>query len=1216
MRCRLELLGGMRLLIDGQVHTPAMRKAQLLLARVAMAGDVGVGRDTLCNLLWESSGDNQARASLRQALAHVRRSLGERAEALVAGIDRICLDRSQIDLDIDELEAWRSAPSDVDPLALLRGELLEGITWREPAIGDWLMAERRRIRLVEIDVLETAAAAAIGRNALPKALELTMRALERDRLRESLHRKAMQILAAQGETAAAIRQYRSCADILSRELSIRPEPETTALYDRIRAGRTAPAEQPVIPFAEPETTASAPLSGEVREVTILAGLAPVSADPEDMADAAAQLRRVGESCGAELACVVLEGADADLLLAFGLNDANEHERERARSVAQSILQAMPQARLGIASGRVIHAAGPPRQITGEARRVAIARAGSAKAGTLEDGERADGAADKDTSTRRNTEAPSADRPNLPFVGRRVELAQLRSIAETTAIDQSGTVVILRGAAGIGKTRLSQELQTEIEAEGGIVARIGFQSFGEQLPAIRQIGAMLAPHVPHRSDLSPAESAMRSFALGAPLPRGGVALLSAMPTTRFTELAAATIAQFTSEISSTCLLIIEDAHWADPGELAFLVCLAEQIKRSSTLMMVTERMSEARFGPALARDSTDVESVEIALRPLSERDALQLAKAFGTDASQSADAAIRRAEGNPLFLVRLLQATPEIDGMPASVVSLVQEQLDRLPEAERQAIRQASVLGTRFAHEEYIFCFGPAEFGASLFEGFLSRDGAALTFSHALVHEAIYSSITRADRLRLHARASQALRDRDPIKWAEHAVAGRTRDAARACAIAADILMPRHQFEAGMRFIESGMSLDAPPDARASLLLCRGSVHRERGDLDAALTDFAEGTECAEQASLKAANLAREAWVHRLKGDLDKADAALARASELSEQDLERDVASEIETQKGAQAFARGDHARCLVHNERAVELAEAPLYLSRALGGLGDAHYAAGRMRSAHKHFTACQKLAREHGLGLVEMAHGFMAAFSHWFADPGPDALALSDAAASRAAEAGNARSELVALTVRADLHLAAGMLDEARADTARCIELVDLLGAPQFALDVAKLRAAILSAEGDQDAALAVTRATLEAADSAFAGYYEPVLQGLRAKLTRNPAERWEALERMERVLNDTAVSHCHFFGRQSAIEALLAAQDWRGVERQADLLASYTAAEPLGWSDLVIVRARLLARRGRNQSADGDVEEARALATDLEDSLMRDLIPALYAGFPEIT
>ena len=461
---------------------------------------------------------------------------------------------------------------------------------------------------------------------------------------------------------------------------------------------------------------------------------------------------------------------------------------------------------------------------------------------------------------------------------------------------------------------------EVQAAGGACLRFAFEAFGRKTqaaPALAQGLAKLGAALDAGAGL--AAQAVAARLTGAPPAPWGEALLATMGPERFEALSREVLLTLARQVRVRPLLVlVEDVHWADLGELAALAGLAAPLVEAGVILVATERLAEARLGPLLRRA---VAPARLELGPLSAGEGAELAQSMGVMDAASVTQALDRAGGNPLFFVRLLEAGARPAGdLPPSVVALVQEQVDRLAEAHRHTLRQAAILGQSFRPETFARVFGAADFAALIAAGFLVPELDRVGFAHALVHEAIYASATRAERRRLHAAAADVFRGEDPVRWADHALAGGAADAAEACTAAADVLLPRHAFEAGARYIASGLSVAADDAARAPLLVCRGSMRREQGALDAALADYVAAATAAGSAEWRAQALVRQAWVHRLRADLAAADAVLAEAAALPEAEVSPDIRSEIANQLGAQAFARGDHAACLAHNRRALEL--------------------------------------------------------------------------------------------------------------------------------------------------------------------------------------------------------------------------------------------------------------------------------------------------------
>src|SRR5262249_24693459 len=123
--------------------------------------------------------------------------------------------------------------------ALYRGYLVDGLDLRDAAFEDWLLIERQRLRNLARDALAKLVDRHMGSGADYQAGAAAERRVALDGLREAAHRALMQIYAAQGQTAQALKQYQLCREALHSELGVRPEPETERLYRSIQERRTA-----------------------------------------------------------------------------------------------------------------------------------------------------------------------------------------------------------------------------------------------------------------------------------------------------------------------------------------------------------------------------------------------------------------------------------------------------------------------------------------------------------------------------------------------------------------------------------------------------------------------------------------------------------------------------------------------------------------------------------------------------------------------------------------------------------------------------------------------------------------------------------------------------------------------------------------------------------------------------------------------------------------
>lgn len=238
---RLELLGPPSVWRDGRRAFFDTRKAIALLALLAVAREEK-SRDVVATLLWPEADETRARSSLRRTLSVTIAELGE---AVVGSRATLSLREESVSCDVWELERLASGDdlSDLEAaVALWRGDFLEGFAVRGcPEFDTWQAGMGEHYRRTFSDVLSRLSAVRLERGELAPALEHAERRLLLDPLDEAAHRSVMRVSAAAGDRSRALRQYRSCVRVLAAELGVPPLPETTALYEEIRAGRFSPA---------------------------------------------------------------------------------------------------------------------------------------------------------------------------------------------------------------------------------------------------------------------------------------------------------------------------------------------------------------------------------------------------------------------------------------------------------------------------------------------------------------------------------------------------------------------------------------------------------------------------------------------------------------------------------------------------------------------------------------------------------------------------------------------------------------------------------------------------------------------------------------------------------------------------------------------------------------------------------------------------------------
>lgn len=235
---KISLFGGFRAQFDsGEKLQVSTKKAQALLAYLAMKAGQPQPRDKIAALLWGDTGEEQARHSLRQTLVGLRKAIsGESESILRTESDSLSLDPEQLEVDAAELQRLAAVDTEESlekASALYQGDLLEGLNVNEDPFEEWLLSERERLRELAQEIL----ARLVGMYGRAKNFEMAAKTANRlltlDPLQEAVHRTLMKLYAQMGRREAALKQYQTCVAILEKELGMEPEEETKQIYEDI-----------------------------------------------------------------------------------------------------------------------------------------------------------------------------------------------------------------------------------------------------------------------------------------------------------------------------------------------------------------------------------------------------------------------------------------------------------------------------------------------------------------------------------------------------------------------------------------------------------------------------------------------------------------------------------------------------------------------------------------------------------------------------------------------------------------------------------------------------------------------------------------------------------------------------------------------------------------------------------------------------------------------
>jgi class 3 adenylate cyclase/tetratricopeptide (TPR) repeat protein len=798
----------------------------------------------------------------------------------------------------------------------------------------------------------------------------------------------------------------------------------------------------------------------------------------------------------------------------------------------------------------------------------------------------------------------------PFVGRRNELYQLTAALAGCRDHGHGQIVRIRGEAGIGKSRLLDEVRRRAHDAGFRVHGAQLLDFGggSGLNALRTLVCSLLCRETESGSESSEEDVKSAVErglvaaqdaifvadlLGQPQPLELRPLYEAMDNSARVEGRRRTLGRLVRRASgiSPRLLLVEDLHWADGLTLDRLADIAAAVPACAALLVMTTRVEGDPLDSEWRSRVGGESFTTVELGPLGHEDALALAGSLFDAAGLLAEQFVDRAGGNPLFLEQLLQHARETagDGVPGSVLNLVQARLDRLDPADKVALQAASVLGQHFKQDSLSNLLGRSEYDPKrlVARSLIRARGDAFQFTHALIRDAVYDTLLKSRRRELHAKAARWFAGRDPVTQAEHLERAESSEAPQAYLAAARCEAAEYRYDMAQRLAERGLDIAKTTADRSALECFRGEVLHDLGNMELAQSAYEAALAAAGDGVARCRAWIGLAAVKRVTGDVGGALAALQSSeTEAEAHDLAAEQAR-IHYMRGNLCFPSGDWEGCLREHGAALEHARRANMVeleATALGGLGDAEYMRGRMISAHTRFSDCVATSVRHGIGRIEAANRPMMAFTRMFAGDVRDALNLAEEAIGVAARVGHLRGKMIAHHAAWWCRHALTDFAAAREDAEAALSLSRQLGAHRFDAEALAMRAELHRIAGRVGQAIADAAEAVEICRGTGPTFLGPIVLGLQARIIENQAARHAALDEADALIQVGAVSHNELLFRRDAIEICLEDGDWDRAERYAAALETYTRAEPLPWSAFYVDRGRALAAAGRGECTAG--------------------------------
>jgi DNA-binding CsgD family transcriptional regulator/tetratricopeptide (TPR) repeat protein len=352
----------------------------------------------------------------------------------------------------------------------------------------------------------------------------------------------------------------------------------------------------------------------------------------------------------------------------------------------------------------------------------------------------------------------APRHQSPLRGRDEQLALVQQ-ALRQARSGAGQVVLVEGAAGLGKSRLIDEIIAQACGMGFVIG----SGAADPIDGVAQFAALMeALFEGERPPLDP----------------GALSNAHACAEDRFWFLQEIEELLQRAASRAPLLICLDDLQWADSGTAAALRTLPRRLSDAAIAWVLATRPGQgsAQVRKALG-DLTDRGADTLQLGPLSETAAAQiaadiLAAAPGDDVLRIA----MRMQGNPFLLVEFIRGLQEEgivkveagraalveNRMPNRVSEDMRKRLARMPEAARRVATVASSLGRRFsvaelsAMSDLTVAMLVDPIRVLLESGILAESEDLLTFGHDLVRDAVRASVPVAIRRALDREAADAL----------------------------------------------------------------------------------------------------------------------------------------------------------------------------------------------------------------------------------------------------------------------------------------------------------------------------------------------------------------------------------------------------------------------------------------------------------------------------
>jgi len=401
--------------------------------------------------------------------------------------------------------------------------------------------------------------------------------------------------------------------------------------------------------------------------------------------------------------------------------------------------------------------------------------------------------------------------SAPMIAREEELRVLREAYREAAAGPRARVAAVVGEAGLGKTRLTEELLQALHREGEAprvlhgrcLAYAGAPTY---LPFIQILRSALGL----KDDMALAEETAQAregvrqiwpedewgevdaveLVTELLAPGGDGRRPAGRDTDQIRDQLFFVVERLLGRLAASepLVLVVEDAQWADPSSLALIEHLARTLRRARVFMILNMRPPEEaapRAGDLLAALADYDHAQVVNLEDLSPEESGELVAALLE--VEKLPAATRRfiidrAAGNPFFVEEIIKAlieegalvqrgdswaaTRDVEALdiPDTIEGVLRSRLDNLPRHQKRLIQRASVVGEVFwrkivaelmeqSVDDYLDDLERRDLVRQRLES-IFEDDLEYIFKHTILHETVYNSILRRVRRNLHLRTAQ------------------------------------------------------------------------------------------------------------------------------------------------------------------------------------------------------------------------------------------------------------------------------------------------------------------------------------------------------------------------------------------------------------------------------------------------------------------------------